>query len=273
MISSLGGGKHERMDAMASTSDRLPAPGPGYGRLLDKVAVITGSSRGIGAAISRAFAREGATVIITYKEQEAQARLVAADCGSAMVCKMDVRSRDDVRACFTTARDRYGRIDILVNNAGVNRTADFDKLTESDWDYVLDTDLKGVFLCCQEVLPVMSDKGRIINIGSLSGEYGGPRTPSYAAAKAGVMALTHCLARFVGPRGICVNCLSPGVIENEFTASSMSGCVRETVRSLLLLNRFGTYEDIVGAAVFLASGEAGYITGQTLSINGGAWVR
>jgi len=162
---------------------------------------------------------------------------------------------------------------VLVNNAGVNKTGDFDKLTEEDWDYVLDVDLKGVFLCCQEVLPLMPDGGRIINVGSLSGEYGGPRTPSYAAAKAGVMALTHCLARFVGGRGICVNCLSPGAIENEFTAQTMSPQVRELVDHLVLLKRFASADEMVGPAIFLASDESSYMTGQTLSINGGAWVR
>ena len=119
----------------------------------------------------------------------------------------------------------------------------------------------------------MPNKGKIINIGSLSGEYGGPRTPSYAAAKAGVMSLTHCLARFTGKKNINVNCISPGIIAGEFTRASMAKSVRKIIDNLLLIKRPGKNEDIVGAAIFLATKESEYITGQTISINGGAWVR
>ena len=119
----------------------------------------------------------------------------------------------------------------------------------------------------------MKAKGKIINIGSLSGEYGGPRTPSYAAAKAGVMSLTHCLARFLGHKGINVNCLSPGVIANDFTEKTMSKKVKKFAKSMLLIKRFGKLEDLNGMAIYLASNESDYVTGQTFSINGGAWVR
>ncbi len=146
-------------------------------------------------------------------------------------------------------------------------------MKEEDWDNVLNVNLKGVFLCCQEAIKYIPKNGKIINIGSLSGEYGGPRTPSYAAAKAGVMSLTHCLARFLGKRKISVNCLSPGVIENEFTKKTMSNKVKRTASSLLLIPRFGKIDDLIGAAIFLASKDADYMTGQTISINGGAWVR
>jgi 3-oxoacyl-[acyl-carrier protein] reductase len=241
-------------------------------RLRDKVCIVTGSSRGIGRAIAEGYAKEGALVAITYLEQRKEAENVAAQIGTDMVFELDTRKRAQIQSVFETIHAKHGRIDVLVNNAGVNRTNDFDKLSEEDWDLVLDVDLKGVFLCCQEVLKFMPDGGRIINIGSLSGEYGGPRTPSYAAAKAGVMALTHCLARFVGERKICVNCLSPGVIENEFTAKTMAAKVRQMVDQLILLKRFGSVEDIVGPAVFLASDESSYVTAQTISVNGGAWV-
>ncbi len=160
-----------------------------------------------------------------------------------------------------------------MNNAGTNKTNDFDKLSEKDWDIVVDVNLKGVFLCSQEVIKYMPNGGRIINIGSLSGEYGGPRTPSYAAAKAGVMSLTHNLARFLGKRFINVNCISPGVINNDFTEKTMSKDVRKIVDNLLLIPRLGKFDDLTGMAVLLASDESNYITGQTISINGGAWVR
>lgn len=229
-------------------------------------------SRGIGEFIARGYAKEGAKVIITYQKNIESANKIGSEISSELVVQLDVSKRENVKKAFKEIYNHYGKIDVLVNNAGINRTADFDKQTDDEWDEVLSVDLKGVFICCQEVLPYISDKGRIINIGSLSGEYGGPRTPSYAAAKAGVMALTHCLARFVGERGICVNCLSPGVIQSNFTDMTMSSGVRDIANSLILLKRFGQYSELVGAAIFLASDESSYMTAQTLSINGGAWV-
>ena len=242
-------------------------------RLKDKVCVITGSSRGIGEAIARGYAKEGAKVVVTYCDQKETAQKVADEIGSELVLKLDVRSRESVKAAFKEVADKYGEINVLVNNAGINRTADFDKQTDEEWAEVIDVDLTGVFRCCQEVLPHITDYGRIINVGSLSGEYGGPRTPSYACAKMGVMALTHNLARFLGPRNICVNTLSPGVIAGELTEKTMSPDVKETALSLMLIKRFARYEEMVGGAIFLASEDSSYMTAQTLSINGGAWVR
>jgi 3-oxoacyl-[acyl-carrier protein] reductase len=242
-------------------------------RLAGKVAVVTGSSRGIGAHIARAYAREGAKVVVTYKASREAAEVVAREIDAGDPVRLDVTDRGSVRALMETAWGRHGRIDCLVNNAGVNVTGDFDELGDEDWDTVLDTDLKGVFVCCQEVLPFLGAGGRVINVGSLSGEYGGPRTPSYAAAKAGVMALTHCMARFVARRGITVNCLSPGVIASELTDRTMPADLRERVLPLILVGRLGRHEELCEAAVFLASDESSYVTAQTISVNGGAWVR
>jgi 3-oxoacyl-[acyl-carrier protein] reductase len=242
-------------------------------RLKDKVAVITGASSGIGEAIARGYAKEGARVVITYNTKKAAAEKIAKEIGSELVLHLDVKSRKNVQEVFEAIGAKYKNINILVNNAGINKTADFDKQTEEEWNEVIDVNLTGVFRCCQEALPYISDYGRIINIGSLSGEYGGPRTPSYACAKMGVMALTHNLARFLGQRNICVNCLSPGVIANEFTEKSMSPKVKETALSLMLVKRFAKVEEMVGAAIFLASDESSYVTAQTISVNGGAWVR
>lgn len=241
-------------------------------RLKDKVAVITGSSRGIGAAIARGYVAEGCKVVITYVHQKEKALQVARELNQDLVMKMDVRKRDEVAEVYQATMKKYKKLDILVNNAGINRTNDFDQQTDEEWDNVLDVNLTGVFKCSQEVLPYISDYGRIINIGSLSGEYGGPRTPSYAAAKMGVMALTHNLARFLAPRNICVNCLSPGVLESELTEKTMSPQVKDIALSMVLLKRFAKFEEMVGAAVFLASDESSYMTAQTISINGGAWV-
>lgn len=241
--------------------------------LKDKICIVTGSSRGIGEAIARGYAKERAKVIITYRQQKDMAEKVATEIGSKMVLQLDVRDRDSIKNAFRKVAKAYGHIDVLVNNAGINRTADFDKQTDKEWDEVIDVDLGGVFRCCQEVLPYIKSHGRIVNIGSLSGEYGGPRTPSYAAAKMAIMALTHNLARFLGERNICVNTLSPGVIAGDFTEATMSPDVKKTALSLMLLKRFAHYEEMVGAAIFLASDKSSYMTAQTLSVNGGAWVK
>ena len=246
------------------------------GRVDGKVCVVTGSSRGFGAEIARTLAREGGQVVVTYfREQEgeaARAREVADAIGAELVLPFDVRDRESVRDLMQAVAGKHGRIDVLVNNAGVNVVGDFDQITDDDWDTVLDTDLKGVFICCQEVLPHMPDGGRVINIGSVSGEYGGPRTPSYAAAKAGVMSLTHCLARFVGPRGITVNCVSPGMIESEMLDDTMPAEMKERLLRDVLLDRLGDPHEVAEAVLFLASDAAGYTTAQTISVNGGLWV-
>ena len=242
-------------------------------RLQGKVALVTGSSGGIGAALATAYASEGAQVVVTYKRNEEGGRRVARAIGAELCLALDVCDRKSVDAVMARVARHHGRIDVLVNNAGINVTGDFDQITDEQWDAVVDTDLKGVFHCCQAALPHLSDRGRVINIGSLSGEYGGPRTPSYAAAKAGVMALTHCLARFVAPRGITVNCLSPGVIDSELTTQSMPAFLRERILPLILVGRLGRYDELAEAAIFLASDESAYVTAQTISVNGGAWVR
>lgn len=238
-------------------------------RLQDRVCVVTGSSRGIGAAIARALAQEGATLVVTYRTSEAEAQTIADETRAKLCIQLDVTDRESVRSCFAHVADICGRIDVLVNNAGINRTGGFDEITDEMWDDVVDTNLKGVFLCCQEALPFLPDDARIINIGSVSGQYGGPRTPSYAAAKAGVIALTHCLARFLGTRGITVNCVSPGVIQSEMLQHSMSASLKATVKQDVLLERFGTQEEVAALVCFLATPEASYITGQTVNVNGG----
>lgn len=242
-------------------------------RLKRKIAFITGSSQGLGAAIAKGYADEGAKVVVTYNSQKEKAEKLASSINSELVLQLDVRDRQNIKDAFSSVKEKYGKLDILINNAGINKTADFDKQTDEEWNEVIDVNLSGVFRCCQEALSLIVNSGRIINIGSLSGEYGGPRTPSYACAKMGLMALTHNLARFLGDKNICVNTLSPGVIGNEFTEKTMSADVKETALSLMLIKRFANVEEMVGGAIFLGSDESSYMTAQTLSINGGAWVR
>ena len=246
-------------------------------KLKGKVAIITGGSSGIGAAIAKRYAKEGAHVTITYRANEEGAidvqKSSLLDSGEDIdYMQMDVRDRENVKEVFSKVYKYFNRIDILVNCAGINRTADFDKQTDDEWNEVIDVDLTGVFRCCQEILPYIKDNGRIINVGSLSGEYGGPRTPSYACAKGALAQLTHNLARFLGHRGICVNTLSPGVVGNEFTERTMSPEVKEMALSLMLIKRFARVEEMAGPALFLASDDSSYMTAQTLSVNGGAWV-
>jgi 3-oxoacyl-[acyl-carrier protein] reductase len=241
-------------------------------RLKDKVCIITGSAQGIGAAIARGYAGEGAKVVITDIDvQMEKARAMGKEVGSDLVLELDVRDRTTIRKAFQEIADFYGHINVLVNNAGINRTADFDKQTEEEWQDVIDVDLSGPFRCCQEVLPYITDHGRIINIGSLSGDTAGPRTPSYGCAKYGVIALSRNVARFLGPRHICVNTIAPGVIANEFTEITMAPEIKEWNRARLFIPRFASVEDMVGTAIFLASDESSYVTAQTISVNGGIW--
>ncbi len=242
-------------------------------RLKNKIAVVIGSSRGLGLSIAKGYKAEGAKVIITYlnMKQEATARYKEENFED--LYNVDIRSRDSLQNFYSFLKAKYKKIDILVNNAGINKTADFIDQTDEEWDSVLETNLTGVFRACQELLGLISKGGKIINIGSLSGEYGGPRTPSYAAAKMGLMALTHNLARFVAEKEISVNCLSPGVIAGEFTEDTMAPEVKKIALKSMLLKRFAKYDEMVGAAILLASDDASYITAQTISVNGGAHVR
>ncbi len=242
-------------------------------RLKDKIALVVGSSSGLGLSIARAYKREGAKVIITYLSKKEEAMSIFKREDFLDVFNLDVRCRSSLKKCYSEIELRYGRIDILINNAGINRTADFVDQTDKEWDEVIETNLTGIFRNCQEALRLISDGGKIVNIGSLSGEYGGPRTPSYAAAKMGIMALTHNLARFVANRNISVNCLSPGVIASDFTEETMSEDVKKTALKMMLMKRFAKYDEMVGAAIFLASDDASYCTAQTISVNGGAHVK
>lgn len=239
-------------------------------RLKNKIAIVVGASSGLGLSIAKGYKNEGAEVIITYLTKKKEALRIQEKEKFADVFELDIRSRASLQKFYLEIANRYKHIDILVNNAGINRTDDFVDQTDEDWDAVIDTNLTGVFKNCQEALQLISDGGKIINIGSLSGEYGGPRTPSYAAAKMGLMALTHNLARFVADRNISVNCLSPGVIASDFTEDSMSEDVKKTALKMMLMKRFAKYEEMVGAAIFLAGEDASYLTAQTISVNGGA---
>lgn len=246
--------------------------------LKEKVVLVTGSSRGIGQAIALEAARSGADIIVTYNKQADSAESVIAEIRKlgrkALSLQVDVSSRASVKKMFSQVRETFSRIDVLVNNAGILQQKPFMKLSEADWDHIMDVNLKGAFLCSQEVFPIMQQQaaGRIINISSSGGQLGGTLAVHYAASKAGVISLTKSLARIGAPHGILVNCIAPGLIETEMTLQEIASTEGQEKIRQIPLKRTGTPEEIAQSAVFLASENASYITGQTIAINGGLYM-
>lgn len=244
-------------------------------RLEGKVAVVTGGGRGIGRAIALRFAAEGADVVVNYRADEAAAQETAAAitaAGRRALCvRADVTRRDEVRALFARAVERFGRLDLLVNNAGINRVCFFEEITDQDWDDILATNLKGPFICCQEAFAHLKARGgRIVNIASVAGQYHGPKTVHYAVSKAGLISLTAAVARYGAEHGILVNAVAPGIIETDLTRDELRGPGGQKVVALTLLKRPGQLDDVASACVFLCSDEQNYMTGQVLSVAGGA---
>jgi 3-oxoacyl-[acyl-carrier protein] reductase len=244
-------------------------------RLDGKVAIVTGASRGIGKAIAERFATEGAKVTVNWvgKEREAQAVVdsIKQDGGDAISVRADVSSSADVRGLVRATLDRFGRVDILVNNAGVMFTKPVLETTEEDWDRTIDINLKGAYLCSKEVAPIMlrQKTGKIIMMSSNSGLYhpSAMRFTEYVVSKAGMNGLTKALALAFGPH-ITVNAICPGWIKTDMIADTDPE-VEQRILAETALRRWGTPDDIAGAAVFLASKEADFITGELLIVAGG----
>ncbi len=246
------------------------------GLLEGRVALVTGASRGIGRAIAVALARTGADIVVNYREREDAAAEVVDQIedlgGRALAVQADVTARGQVRAMVSRTVERLGDIDILVNNAGLLQQKPFVEITEEDWDRVLAVNLKGVFLCSQEVLPAMRSRrsGRIVNMASSGGQLGGSLAPHYAASKAGVISLTRSLARLAAP-DVAVNCVAPGLIDTEMTQTEIASEAGAEKLRQIPLGRVGAAEEVADSVVFLAA-SAPYVTGQTINVNGGLYL-
>jgi 3-oxoacyl-[acyl-carrier protein] reductase len=240
----------------------------------DKVAVITGSSRGIGRAIALRLAEGGAKVVINYRGNEAAANDVLAQISAngrqAIAVQADVSQVAEAQALIDAAKKAFGRIDILVNNAGTTRDTLLMRMSEEDWDVVIDTNLKGTFNCIKAVSRQMMRQryGRIVNVTSVAGIAGNPGQANYASAKAGLIGLTKTVAKELGSRGITCNAIAPGFVPTDLTASLPEDLVELAIERTPL-GRMGTPENMAAAVAFLASDEASFITGQVLAVDGG----
>ena len=244
--------------------------------LKDKVAVVTGASRGIGKSISLALARQGAKIVavdVTLKGMDELLAEIKALGSEGIAVEGNVTVTADTENMIDKAVAAYGRVDILVNNAGITRDGLLMRMKDEDWDAVLTVNLKGAFLCTRAASKVMTKQrfGRIINIASVVGQMGNAGQANYCASKAGLMGLTRSNARELAKRNITVNAVAPGFIVSDMT-EALPDKVKQEMAAQIPLERFGTADDIANAVVFLATDASGYITGQVLAVNGGMYM-
>ncbi len=241
-----------------------------------RVALVTGASRGIGRAIALTLCRGGFDVVAAspqIEQNEPFAEEIRAANGAAMTVNLDVTSPESIKAAFARVLAAKNRIDVLVNNAGITRDSLAVRMKPADWDQVLKINLNGAFLCTQAALPSMMKNrwGRIVNITSVVGQAGSAGQANYAASKAGLIGLTKALAQEMASRSITVNAVAPGYIDTDMT-KVLPEDVRQKILASVPLGRMGTADDVAAAVKFLASEEAGYITGQVIAVNGGMYM-
>jgi 3-oxoacyl-[acyl-carrier protein] reductase len=244
--------------------------------LAGRVAVVTGGTRGIGLAIARLLADDGASVVVSGRDPdrlERAAKELEALGSSALAVPADAAKREDADRLVEAARERFGRIDVLVNNAGITRDQLLVRMKDDDWDQVMETNLRGVFLMTRAVGKVMmrQKSGRMINISSTAGAMGNPGQVNYSAAKAGVIGLSKAAARELAHWNILVNAVAPGLVETDMTAT-ISAEAREGLMQQVPLKRMGTAREVAEVVRFLAGDGAGYITGQVIHVNGGLYM-
>jgi 3-oxoacyl-[acyl-carrier protein] reductase len=244
--------------------------------LTGKTAIVTGGSRGIGRVVAFGLAEAGADVIVTYREKRSEAdqvvRRIESSGRRSLALRMDVTDRASIESAVKDAR-AMKPVSVLVNNAGINKPTDFDQVADADWDMILGTNLKGPFNCAQLFLPLLAESGNasIIHIGSVSGQYGGPRTAHYAASKGGLIQLSAVIARFAAAKGVRSNVVAAGIIESDMGAAGLAAASVQKAAEGILLKRLGRASEVADAVVFLASDASAYITAQTLNVNGGLY--
>jgi 3-oxoacyl-[acyl-carrier protein] reductase len=245
--------------------------------LINKKAIVTGASGGIGRAIAVALALRGADIAVNYNRKLEEAKVTAKEIEAlgrnALLVKADVANSLEVNQMIDKVLEEFGRIDILVNNAGIFEVALVHEMTDEQWDRTLNTNLKGVFNCCRAVVKHMikQKSGKIVNISSIDAHRGYLGGAHYAASKAGIIGFTKSLAREVASYGICVNAVAPGEIETEMTREELNQ-FRDEFLKQIPMGRIGKPEDVAGAVAFLCTDEANYITGETINVNGGWWM-
>ena len=246
-------------------------------KLIDRVAVVTGSGRGIGEATALALSKEGAYVVVSdidARFAQKTSDQINSMQGKSIAVRADVSSRSEVKDLFNKTIERFGRIDILVNNAGIFSRTPILEISEDEWDRVIDVNLKGTFLCCQEAVPVMLKQryGRIVNMASLAGKRGGVTSGiDYASSKGGVISFTRALAKHLAPHNILVNAIAAANIDTEILQAYEPEAREKQLREIPL-GRFGRPEEVAKVVVFLVSDDAGYIAGETINVNGGVFM-
>lgn len=242
-----------------------------------KNAIVTGGSRGIGKAIAIALAKEGINVALTYKTNKEKALSVVKEIeskGNSAICiGVDQRSRENIRKVIEEVHKNFGKVNILINNAAIAQEKPFETITDEDWDDMMAVNLRGPFILCQEIISDMIEQGwgRIINICSIGGQWGGVNQVHYAAAKAGLINLTKSLARIYSKKGITSNAVSPGLVGTDMIVKELTAPAGKEKVGSIPVGRIATTGEIADVVVFLASEKASYITGQTINVNGGMY--